>query len=214
MTSNYIYYVYAYLRNDGTPYYIGKGKGDRAYAKHKRKGTKFIPVPKNSTRIIILESGLSEIGALALERRYIRWWGRKDLGTGILINLTDGGDGNPGSVVSIETRRKMSDSAKGKTFTKQRIKNMSDAQKKRGSSYITEEIRKNMSDAAKGRLLSEETKEKISKSNIGRKLTKEQCESRTGSGNGFYGRVHSEETRRKIAEANKRRKGMKYNDKD
>jgi hypothetical protein len=98
-----IYYVYAYLRKDGSPYYVGKGKNGREFQDHI-----WHKPPTDRSRIVILENNLTELWALARERWYIRWYGRKDKVTGILINKTDGGDGAAGYSPPLEVRKKLS----------------------------------------------------------------------------------------------------------
>lgn len=102
------YYVYYYLRSKdgdsgkkGTPYYVGKGKGKRIVTKHKR-----ISVPKDPTYRVKIAECLTEEQAHKIERVHIKLWGRIDLGTGILHNLTDGGEGSAGHTWSEEKRKK------------------------------------------------------------------------------------------------------------
>ena len=84
------YYTYAYLREDGTPYYIGKGKGRRIFDKENRTSCL---VPKDKRKIIFLKQNLTEEQAFMHEIYMISIFGRKNNGTGILRNLTDGGEG-------------------------------------------------------------------------------------------------------------------------
>jgi len=114
-----IFYVYAYLREDLTPYYIGKGSKDRAWKSHTRtNGTNLLP--KDPTRIVLLKESLSEFEAYDYESELIKQHGRKDLGTGILHNLTDGGRGNESGYKHTESAiEKLRDA--GKTNAQKRI---------------------------------------------------------------------------------------------
>jgi len=87
------FYVYAYLREDGSPYYIGKGKRNRI--NEKRNHSIKLPSPERRKKLF---EQLTEQESFDIEKKLINHYGKKIDGTGILRNLTDGGTGGDTSM--------------------------------------------------------------------------------------------------------------------
>jgi hypothetical protein len=173
------YYTYAYLREDRTPYYIGKGKGNRAYVSNGRASK-----PPTKDRILILKENLTEKEAFRHEVYMIAVFGRKDLGTGILRNLTNGGEGISGGIHSPETKQKIGSAQKGE----------------KNHNYgktLSLETRAKISAATKGKTLSPETKAKMSAA-------------QKGENHPFYGKTLSPETKAKMSAAMKGKNNPRY----
>jgi hypothetical protein len=169
MNKQTCFYVYAYLRSrgsdhgpKGSPYYIGKGKGVRAF----RRGKKSMPIPKDKSCIVFIQEGLTEQEAFALEKYCIALYGRINNGTGILRNLTDGGEGASGAKRSAETREKLAAQKRGNKIWL-------------GKRHSQETIEK-LARINRGKKLSSETKAKLSRAFKGEK-------------NPFFGKQHTPE---------------------
>ena len=137
-----MFYTYLWLREDGTPYYVGKGSGRRAY----QNKDHCVYRPKYNS-LITVQYWESEEKAFEMEKWWIAFWGRKDIGTGILRNMTNGGDGPSGWVPSEETKAKIKEARKSQVFTV--------------------ETRAKMGKSRRGAKHSAETKEKIGASQKG-----------------------------------------------
>lgn len=96
LNSRYDSYVYAYVREDGTLYYTGKGTGRRFLHTKNDK----IKCPNDRSQIKIIAKNLLEHESKPLEIKLIAPYGRKDTVTGILVNLTNGDEDSSGRLIS------------------------------------------------------------------------------------------------------------------
>jgi len=161
MENNYC--VYFYLRDDKSPYYVGMGKKQRPFVKHAHRQDKGDFKPDDNDLISIVHENLSQEEAFELEIKYITEYGRKCDG-GILINLTEGGQGakhneetrkklsilKTGLKASEETKRKMSEIRKGKKMPEGTGQKVRQARIANGTDKHTEETKKKLSEGLKG----------------------------------------------------------------
>lgn len=142
--NNSPFYVYAFFRVDGTPCYIGKGKGVRMGQNGKSGRSTYlrnILLSEDVERVKLID-GLTEDEALSMERFFIAAIGRKVDGTGPLVNISSGGDaGFRGGRHTDEAKEKMRVAQKGRPKTPEHIKAAAEAQrgKKRSSGWWSTE---------------------------------------------------------------------------
>ena len=131
------WYVYRHLRLDkNEPFYIGIGcKKDfqRAYetSDEKRNAIWIKIFKKNQIEVEILFENLTKEEASIKEQGFIKIYGRIDLKTGTLCNMTDGGDGIWNCIRSEETKKKLRDKKIGEKNPQFGIKQSEETRMKR-----------------------------------------------------------------------------------
>jgi hypothetical protein len=162
------YYIYFHINPlKKEVFYVGKGCNKRAFSKNGRNDFWKNIVKKYGYIIDIIEENLTEQESLDREIFYIKKIGRKDLGLGPLVNMSDGGENGNNRIRSIKHKNNLSKSLKGRKYTDEYKKNMSEVQKNRLSS-MSDEYKKDMTNHIdrKGVNHSEKSKEKMSNTRI------------------------------------------------
>jgi len=154
--------VYEHLLPDNqTVFYVGMGRGPRAYGKTSRNPFWRAVVGPNKRPIVrFAQKGLTKEAALALEVRLIEYYGRRDIETGPLVNLSTGGEhAIPGVTAKTnnakavrakwqepEYRKKCCEAAKRKFQNPEMSQHYSEAQRRR---FTDPEQRRKASEANK-----------------------------------------------------------------
>jgi hypothetical protein len=162
-------YVYRHIRLDkNEPFYIGIGNDSnyrRAKSKDNRNKDWHTVVDNCQFDIEILVDNIDYEFAKKKEKEFVRLYGRLDLGTGILVNRTDGGQGNVNW--SEENRKKLGERQRGKKASEETRRRLSESHK---GYKPTPQALENMRLAQKGKVISRETREKMASKLRGRKL--------------------------------------------
>lgn len=105
--NNYI--LYRHIRLDkNEPFYIGISDNyDRPFSKHSRNKYWKNVIANTDYRVEIILDGLTRNEVEQKEIEFISLYGRKNLGVGTLVNLTDGGTGGLGLKHTQEAKAKM-----------------------------------------------------------------------------------------------------------
>jgi hypothetical protein len=194
-----MFYTYLWLREDGTPYYVGKGSGKRAFVNLRHKVVR----PPRDKKFILVQEFPSEADAFEAEKFLISYYGRKDLGLGCLRNLTDGGDGCTN--MSPISRKKIGDAHRGKKISESHRASISGENNPRPmlGKHHSDDTKKKISESRKGKGGQSGSKNGM----FGRKHSPTACEkmsiTRKGQNTWSKGRKLSDETRRKMSEARK-----------
>jgi len=157
-------YLYLHRRLDTNEvFYVGIGTEKnfkRAFVKAKNKRNSFWSniVNKVNYAVDIIYKNISWEQACKYEMNFIAMYGRKDLGLGNLVNMTNGGDGNPGKIISEKQKYQISKAHKNKTVTKETREKLREFNL--GKKH-NKETKLKISLGNKGRIVSEETKEKL-----------------------------------------------------
>lgn len=155
-------YVYRHIRLDkNQPFYIGIGSDDEFRRASSTIGrNKFWKAISTKTEyeIEILMDGLTWEQACEKEKEFIALYGRRDKKQGSLVNLTDGGEGGNGMIVSEKNKQKASKRMMGKKLskglkrsenTKKAISEKMKGKKNALGNYWSDEKRKKLSDKMK-----------------------------------------------------------------
>ena len=171
------YYVYEHYRPGvGLPFYVGAGRGRRAYAVSSRSA-RYRELLGDLKRVDVrfVAEGLSEAAASALEIGRIAYWRRRGA---VLANTNTHDSG----------KRALSEAGRAAIVATHTGR------------VPTDEDRAKRSAKLKGRVMSDETRARMSAAKKGKKQSPEMIAARVA---GMMGHVISPETRAKIGAANK-----------